>query len=110
MHSDEAKQNWSQMSAADPAAGHTAMRLVTRNADGRRDFKQFKQVLNTWSRTKEVALGNRWKELDRAEFYQHWIQRGRNKKSVKKNGCAPHVPRSSNASERCTRARRFLFG
>ena len=72
------------MHAQDPAAAAEARLCIAPDGNGRRDLRKFKTVLSTWSRTRETSLGLRWKELDKAEYKHHWLQRGRKKKQIKK--------------------------
>ena len=71
------------MVQTDPGTYDQVVDSLRPDSNGRRDFRKFKQILTTWSRTREVALGRKWLELDRREYSKHWKGRGRKKKTIK---------------------------
>ena len=72
------------MLVSDPEEAKKARLSLQTMSNGRRDMQKFKQILTTWSRTRETSLGNKWLEVDKPEFKAHWKGRGRKKKQIKK--------------------------
>ena len=93
----EAKRLYRATEEHDSDIAQQAMLSIRPDTSGRRDFRQFKQILTNWSRTREIGIGDRWMKLDRKEHKAHWKSRGRGKKARKRKWKKATAPKEFRA-------------